>query len=92
MRANDFRHMDDLENGNDPQQPPTFRTTYNAIGPTRSSIKVTAPELPIDLHQMIVWVMHHQDDAAHLLPEYNTIRKQATERDEAQKTHCGQDI
>jgi hypothetical protein len=40
----------------------------------------------------LYWVMHHQEDAAHLLPEYNKIRQQATERDEAQKTHCGQDI
>ena len=70
----------------------TFNTTYNAIGPTRSSIKVTAPELPIDLHQMIVWVMHHQEDAAFLLPAYREIRQQATVRDEAQKTHGGQDI
>lgn len=92
MRANDFRHMDDLENGNDPQQPPTFRTTYNAIGPTRSSIKVTAPELPIDLHKMIVWVMHHKEDAKHLLPEYELLREKCVWRDEAQKTHCGQDI
>lgn len=70
----------------------TFKTTYNATGPTKSSIKVIAPDLPIDLHQMIVWVMHHQADAAHLLPAYREIRQQATVRDEAQKTHCGQDI
>ena len=92
MRANDFRHMDDLENGNDPQQPPTFRTTYNAIGPTRSSIKVTAPELPIDLHQMIVWIMHHQESAVYLLPKYKELRELDIAHAEAQKTHCGQDI
>ena len=70
----------------------TFNTTYKATGPTKSSIKVTAGALPSELHKMIVWVMHHQDDAAYLLPEYKKIRKQVTERDEAQKTHCGQDI
>jgi len=69
-----------------------FNTTYNATGPTKSSIKVTAPELPMELHQMIVWIMHHQEDAMHLLPEYQKIRQQATERDEAQKTYLGQDI
>ena len=69
----------------------TFNIIYKATGPTKSSIKVTGA-LPSELHKMIVWVMHHQDDAAHLLPEYNKIRQQATERDEAQKTHCGQDI
>ena len=70
----------------------TFDATYKAIRFGKSSIKVTAPELPSELHKMIVWVMHHQEDAAHLLPEYNKSRQQATERDEAQKTHCGQDI
>ena len=67
----------------------TFSTTYKATSQKKSSIKVTAGALQIDLHQMIVWVMHHQEDAKHLLPEYNKIRQQATERDEAQKTHYG---
>ena len=70
----------------------TFNTIYKATGPTKSSIKVTAGALQSELHKMIVWVMHHQDDAAHLLPEYNKIRQQATVHAEAQKTHCGQDI
>lgn len=70
----------------------TFNTTYKATCPTKSSLKVTAPMLHIDLHQMIVWVMHHQEDAKHLLPEYKTLREKCVLRDEAQKTHCGQDI
>ena len=70
----------------------TFNTTYKAIGPTKSSVKVTAPELPIELHQMIVWVMHHQQDAGHLVAEYQLLRAKLSFRDEAQKTHCGQDI
>jgi len=70
----------------------TFNTTYNATGPTKSSIKVTAPALPIDLHQMIVWAMHHQEDAAHLVAEYQLLRAKLDFRDEAQKTYCGQDI
>lgn len=70
----------------------TFNTTYKATGPTKSSIKVTAGALPIELHKMIVWVMHHQEDAAHLLPEYELLRAKIQFRDEAQKTHCGQDI
>lgn len=70
----------------------TFNTTYKATGHTKSSIKVTASALPSELHKMIVWVMHHQEDAALLLPAYREIRQQATVRDEAQKTHCGQDI
>jgi hypothetical protein len=70
----------------------TFNTKYTAAIYGKSSLKVTAPELPIDLHQMIVWVMYHQEDAVHLLPAYREIRQQAILRDEAQKTHCGQDI
>lgn len=70
----------------------TFYTEYKAIGPTKSSIKLIAPELPIDLHKMIVWIMHHQPEAAHLLPEYNKLRDEAIQRDEAQKTYCGQEI
>lgn len=70
----------------------TFDTTYKAVGPAKSSIKVMAPELPIELHQLIVWVMHHQEDAMHLLPHYLELEQQATERYEAQKTYCGQDI
>ena len=70
----------------------TFKTTYSAIGPTKSSIKVTAGALPMELHKMIVWIMHHQEDAAHLLPEYDLLRSKCDWRDEAQKQHCGQDI
>lgn len=70
----------------------TFNTTYKATGPTKSSIKVTAQALPSELHKMIVWVMHHQEDAKHLLPEYALLREKCVWRDEAQKTHCGQDI
>ena len=70
----------------------TFNTTYNATGPTKSSVKVTAPALPIELHQMIVWVMHHQDSAVYLLPKYKELRESDMAHAEAQKTYCGQDI
>lgn len=70
----------------------TFDTTYKATGPTKSLIKITAGALPIDLHKMIVWVMYHQEDAKHLLPEYELLRAKCEWRDEAQKTHCGSDI
>lgn len=60
----------------------TFNATYKAIGPAKSSIKVTAPALPIDLHQMIVWIMHHQEDAVYLLPEFEKLRDQVTARNE----------
>ena len=70
----------------------SFNTTYKATGPKKSSIKVTAGALPSELHRMIVWIMHHQEDAKHLLPEYELLRSKCNWRDEAQKTHCGQDI
>ena len=56
-----------------------------------SSIDMEASELPLDLHQLIVWVMH-SENAAYLLPEYQKLRQQETERDESQRTHCGLDI
>ena len=70
----------------------TFNTAYKATGPTKSSIKVTAGALSIDLHQMIVWIMHHQESAVYLLPKYKELRQLAIAHAEAQKTHCGQDI
>ena len=70
----------------------TFDTTYKAIGPTKSSIKVMAPELPIDLHQMVVWIMHHQASAVYLLPKYKELRELEIAHAEAQKTYCGSDI
>ncbi len=70
----------------------SFNTTYKAASPKKSSIKVTAGALPSELHRMIVWIMHHQEDAKHLLPEYELLRSKCNWRDEGQKTHCGQDI
>ena len=70
----------------------TMKAQYRASCKSKSSIKLDAPEIPIELHQMIIWIMPHQEDARNLLPEYQIIRRQATERDEAQKTHQGQDI
>ena len=55
------------------------------------SIDMSSPELPIELSQMIVWIMH-SNDAMQLLPAYQVLRQQCTGRDEAQKTYCGQDI
>jgi hypothetical protein len=69
----------------------TYNATYNATGPAKSSAKV-APYLRNErLHQMIVWIMLHQEDAMRLLPEYQKIRQQVTERNEAQNTYQGHD-
>lgn len=70
----------------------TVNAQYRATTERKSNIKMDAPEMPIELHQMIVWIMHHHDDAKQLLPEYLKVRQQATVRDEGQITHCGQDI
>jgi len=39
-----------------------------------SSIDMTAPELPIELSKMIVWIMH-SDYASLLLPAYRELRQ-----------------
>lgn len=70
----------------------TFNTTYKANGPTKSSIKVTAPALPIDLHQMIVWIMNHQEDAVYLLLEFEKMRDQVTARNEGSAKNHGVEV
>ena len=42
-----------------------------------SRIDMTAPELPIELNQMIVWIMHNEH-AHYLLPAYRELRQQAS--------------
>lgn len=39
-----------------------------------SRIDMTAPELPLELNQMIVWIMHNQN-AHYLLPRYRELRE-----------------
>ena len=39
--------------------------------------------LPLELTQMIIWVMHHQADALRLLPAYRELRQQTTKPDDA---------
>ncbi|HSH64742.1 MAG TPA: hypothetical protein VLB84_02865, partial [Bacteroidia bacterium] len=43
-------------------------------------IDMIAPELPLELNQMIVWIMHSQDAAAYLLPAYRELRQQTEKR------------
>lgn len=40
----------------------------------KSSIKMINEMLPIELHQMIVWIMFHAEQAEALLPDYRRIR------------------
>lgn len=90
MNANDLRHMDDVENGNDPFEQPTANARY--IARVRGSrIDMTAPELPLELNQMIVWIMH-SPDAEYLLPAYRELRQQATERDEGSAKNHGIEV
>lgn len=56
-----------------------------------SRIKMIAPELPLELNQMIVWIMH-SPDAAHLLPTYRELRQQAEERDEGSAKNHGLEV
>jgi len=53
---------------------------------------MTNQELPNELSQMIIWVMHHEADAMHLLPEYNKIRQQAEDRDEGSAKNHGLEV
>jgi len=71
----------------------TMNARYKAKTNTHgSSIDMTNPELPNELSQMIIWVMHHASDAMYLLPEYNSIRQQAEERDEGSAKNHGIEV
>lgn len=52
---------------------PTANARYTAKV-RGSRIDMTAPELPLELNQMIVWIMHNQN-AHYLLPRYREIRE-----------------
>lgn len=41
-----------------------------------SSIDMSNSALPLELHKMIVWVMHHPEEAIELLPHYNGVREE----------------
>lgn len=87
MNANDLRHMNDLENGNDPQEPQTANARYTA-NVNVSRVAIAAPELPLELNQMIVWIMRNPD-AMYLLPEYKKLRQQCEDRDEGSAKNHG---
>lgn len=70
----------------------TVKAKYSAKCTTGSRLEMTTEELPLELNQMIVWVMHHEADAMHLLPEYNRIRQQAEERDEGSAKNHGVEV
>lgn len=90
MNANDLRHMDDLENGNDPQEQPTANARYTAKV-RGSRIDMTAPELPLELHQMIVWIMHNPN-AVYLLPRYRELRQIEVEESEGSAKNHGIEV
>ena len=90
MNANDLRHMDDLENGNDPQEQPTANARY-AAKVRGSRIDMTAPELPLELNQMIVWIMHNPN-AVYLLPRYRELRQIEVEESEGSAKNHGIEV
>ena len=70
-----------------------MKIVYSAKSKEHGLVKMSGDvDLPLVLHQMILWVLMHPQDAVYLVPEYEKIRAQADARNEAQKTHCGQDI
>ena len=52
----------------------TVDTTYTGKIAGSGSVKVEAPELDLELHQMILWIMLHEGAAMALIPEYNRLR------------------
>ena len=71
---------------------PLTESRYKAKTFSNSTIDIKTVDLPLKLHQMIVWAMMKPEDAMHLIPEYDLLRSKCDWRDESQKTHCGRDI
>ena len=67
------------------------KTKYRAKGGRGSFLEMEA-ELPMELNQMIVWVMHHQADAMYLLQAYRELRQKATERGEGSAKNHGLEV
>lgn len=56
----------------------TVNAVYKATSEKKSSIKMSTPMLDLELHQMIVWIMHNQQEAMKLLPEYRKVKVRFT--------------
>ena len=66
--------------------------TYKAKTFCASHIEIKCEDLPGKLNQLIVWCMTKPDEALHLLPEYEKLRQQATERDEGSAKNHGIEV
>jgi hypothetical protein len=69
----------------------TVTAKYRAKCDTGSSLEMEA-ELPLELNQMIVWMMHHQADAMYLLTAYRELRQETTVRDEGSAKNHGLEV
>lgn len=56
-----------------------------------SRIDMTAPELPLELNQMIVWIMHNPN-AVYLLPRYRELRQIEVEESEGSAKNHGIEV
>ena len=54
-------------------------------------IDMTAPKLPVELSQMIIWIMHNEH-AHYLLPAYRELRKQDEDRAEGSAKNNGIEV
>ena len=52
----------------------TVKAKYSAKCTTGSRLEMTTEELPLELNQMIVWIMHNPN-AHYLLPRYRELRE-----------------
>lgn len=70
----------------------TVKAKYSAKCTQGSRLQMETEALPLELNQMIVWVMRHQADAMYLLPAYKEIRAQAEARDEGSAKNHGIEV
>jgi hypothetical protein len=52
----------------------TVKVNYRAKSERSSTIKLDAPVVSMDIHQMVVWILLNQDAAKALLPHCQSLR------------------
>ncbi len=52
----------------------TILADYKARTSTNSKIHIEANDVPLRVHQMVVWLLMHKTPAELLLPEYDKLR------------------
>ena len=68
---------------------PITHSQYKARTFGNSTIDIKMHDLPLELHQMIVWAMMKPEYAIYLVPEYQRIRAESDAKEEGSAVNMG---